>query len=285
MSISDDEIRLSFYTIILDYITGAKQIDFKNPTIIRQIIEHSLRTIALTHFNGGFKTYKNNYVTSTNVSPTFKYLVQTLELYIRLPADDQKQQILSTLSTVIIQRDLFKTIFEGVIEFYNEITNKITEESIQSTFYQLMVEQLFLHKNIVNKEDIEMQLPFVFLFLPALAMIETALVSKNMDGILLLNHQIVTNTNCPDVYKHFMQMLMVVKNKFKTYNFNEDQIELIRLYVSNNPDLKIDETHKTQSVTEVSALVGAIATEITAEPRFKQLIQRVIEYAVNMLKE
>jgi len=298
MSIPDDEIRETFYNLMLEciYTDPDRSIIDKltNPSTkkvaIRSLINKTLKTICVNANSKGFQTLRGNWINQQNVSHNFSELFKTLEklrqLIISKGSDSQINLILNKITSVIEEKDIFKHIVDNLISFYKESCFvNVTIDIIRETFYNIMVEQV-ISDNLIAKSDIESRSSHIFISLPAYTILACIIYSKDSSGILLYNGTVVNNNNCPDEYKELFKGLLTIKNKMKLLSLTEKHIELIKLYLTNNPDIDIYDDlkmYKTPQIMEIVSMINSIAIQITAMKHFKEIIDDVLVFCLNVL--
>lgn len=229
-----------------------------------------------------------------NVSASFVGMFTALESLCITPS----QALEDGLTLQILARPVFQEILTKLVSFYRESNTEapalppvgqVSMAGIQETFYNLMVTEVLINGNI-TPENIEDQDPFIYVGLSALTILSVTLQTLQSPGIPLLNGSVVTMANCPKEsgYQELFTQLLRIKAQLAEAKLNEDQLQLVRLYASTNPDVEPAAhllVHKTPALMQLVALITSVAIQISAVPYFKTIIQRVIDYILECLQE
>lgn len=160
----------------------------------------------------------------------------------------------------------------------------VDRKAVRDTFYNVMVEQVVLH-NFIPKCDLLDQEAYIYVGLPALAVIEIIIMSKNINGIRLSNGVVVTTKNCPKLLKSFCKYMMAMKNKINSMNLFDKQIKTLKLLSLQSPDLKMpsDLICYSQNLMPIVADIISISIAISQVKPFKLFIDNVIKYCIEIL--
>ncbi len=288
--ISAEEIRETFYNLMVDVAVHHKY-NFTDPQTISKIIIETIRTICQLATPHGFPTIRNQWVNSNNVCLEFNETFQVLDR-IRLIIDPLiKTQAINQLTTHILQKPIFMTIIQDVIKFGREstqdLTPKVTIESIRETFYNTIVDEVLMDETqTIKREHLEDQDAFIFFALSCLAILSSISHSINLKGIKLVNGACVTMSNCPKEYLPLFQNLLLIRNQYKLCQFTDPQLALIRLCAINDPDREIPEHLKSYQTSDLMLFVANVtnlAINISAIGHFKEILNSVITYCLDAL--
>lgn len=321
--ISEDEIRETFYNLMLEnalrqdprYLRERLTDPSSKPSVLRFLISESVRNICESATEKGFPTMRSNWITVENVAPSFRDLFRTLEKLrllslVRDPragagagagvragdrAGEEMSRGLAQLVAEIEKRGTFRQIIEQFIVFYLDSQREekkavVTVETIRDTFYNIMVDQVLV-LNLVSKQDIKDNEPYVFFALSSQAIVASVIDSADSTGIRLHNRALVTADNCPPEYKDMFAILSVIKARIRAMDREGDRdsperLALIKLLSVNNPDVEIPAhlaRHKTRELMEIVTLITNLAIKISQVQHFKDVIGNVLTFCLEAL--
>ncbi|AYV78219.1 MAG: hypothetical protein Edafosvirus7_11 [Edafosvirus sp.] len=295
--ISEEEIRETLYNTMLEIALKYNKTDFTNQltknfetrqNALRKLISETIIEICKSAKSNGIPTIRNNTVTELNVHPNFVELFIGLNKLRQSKNQIEYNTILSHMIIMIEKKDIFKVIIEQFIKFYLESQKEsktVSVELIRATFYNMMVEQVLVG-NTINKQALEDQESFIFYDLSAYVIIESILLSKKYNGILLQGNSIVIEETCPDEYKKFYKMLINLKNKMIEMKLNDDEMTLIKLNSSSNPEVVIPPELiklKTPYIISLISIIKDMAIQISQIPYFRSIIDSVIKYCIDAM--
>jgi hypothetical protein len=234
-----------------------------------------------------FVTVRGNVVTENNVPRKYSGLFCALN-ELKSSNREGSREILNQILHQIKTQDTFGPIIERFRTFLNECKatvppSIVSVEAIQTTFYNLMVEQVLTH-NYILKDDLEQREAYIFLALSSLVIIASIEYSKNSTGILLCNGGVANLNNCPREYRELVGILFQLKSKF--VGLSQDQIFLITLMSLQNSELTIPERLTQLQNTEIMSIVSDIVNisiKISQISHFKNIINNVIEFCIGAL--
>ncbi len=302
-AISDEEIRETFYNLMLEVaivhnLKNALEAEATRSTAIQSMIIGSIQTICEMSSAQGFPTMRGHLITAINVSPAYREMFAQLGQIRQIPNQARKNEAITQLVRVVIQKETFKSIIKDLVKFYlsavdtqQERKQEVTIETIRQTFYNLMVDEVFSSQDVnaegspplIRKEHLVDQDAFIFFALSGLTILSSVKSSLDNTGIWLQNGGIVTEQNCPPAYVPLFKHLILIKQKYKSLNLTPDQSKLVKLCVINDPDLVIPEHLKPLQTPQVMSLVSTItdlAINISAIGHFKEVLNDVIKYCV-----
>lgn len=290
--ISDEEIRETFYNIFLDIMMSCnlnelqdKLSNFRSrANLIRQLTVKTLYRLhgSLTA-DKSIATFRRNLVNRYNVPFKFSFvfnIIENKELFKNIYQIEK-------LADEINEIELFQNIINDVIIFYLDsqrtMNCDVNEHIIIETFYNIMIYQLLEPESKITKEDIENQEPYIYFALAAGTIIGILESSKECSGMRILNNAIVTNDNCPAMYIPLFSNIKELKEQYDT--FNDETSKIIKIICSNDSNKlsKEIEDKKTPVIMQFISKVNNIAIEITRLTRFKNIIDSVLTFSLNML--
>jgi hypothetical protein len=297
--ISEDEIRETFYNIMLDRVLEYKNVDEikdnlknneKRMQVLKPLITHTISTMChRKEGDKGFPTIRNNWITEKSVPDQFFQLFASLNLLTKMDNKQDYELTLQKIINQIIQLGTFKQIIDKFTSFYidaqTEIKKEIiNEDTIRLTFYNMMIDQLFNEK-IINIDDLKDRDPYIYIGMSSVVILSSVKYSKNSNGILLHNGSIVTLDKCPESYKSMFQQLILIKKMFADLKLTDDQIKLITLYSLTDPNVVIPENLeelKTPALMKIVSTVTSISNQISQVAYFKQIIEDVIKFYLEL---
>lgn len=296
MSISEKEIRETIYNTMLD-IALAKNIkdeinDKKTQDVtIKYLVCQTIRTLCSRATENGFPTIRGNLITNDNVHPDFADLFKGLTLLTTAPTESIFNIQLGNFLKAIEQKGTFQQMITKLITFYvesqkdNKEQYEINEEKVRATFYNIMVNEV-IDDQMIEKDHLKDRDPYIYIALSSMAIISSIVQSRKTNGILLLGGSFVDEKTCPDTFKPLCKHLLILKAKFLQMKLNDDQILLIRLYSTTNPDVVIPEQlekqYKNPQLMDLVSLITSLAIQISSIAHFKSIIDDVITYCIDV---
>lgn len=190
-------------------------------------------------------------------------------------------QRLMDFANVIYEKQIFHEILAKIADLFQSVkTNTISEKLIRDTFYNMMVNEALETSEYVSKSDLENAEAFIFLDLSAFTIITECNISKNINGLGLMDGSILNIHNCPDTYKEFAEILLKIKPM--VCNLNQSQITALKKICSSNPSINCPDKEKTAILTNVAANVTQIATKVSQRSTFKDIIVNVINFCIEI---
>lgn len=184
------------------------------------------------------------------------------------------------LANQVYELELFHTIINKLITLYGSMyTNKISENIIRDSFYNAMVNEALEAK--FNKESLEASDPFIFFDLSAFTLIECCRISKNYNGIKLMDGSTLTIDVCPDTYIELVHAVLQIKNNIA--NMPDKYINRLKKICSTNPDNICPEKYKTEDMVKIATVINSVATKVSQRNTFKNIINNVIQYCLEIL--
>lgn len=290
----EDEIKETFYNLMLENALNLDLVDkLKNQstraTTINFLITESVKTICKMSTQQGFPTIRGNWINDQNVDKEFAELFRNLCKLKLLIGSDKFTECLEQIVKSIQERGTFRKIIDQVINFYmeahTESKSDITEQTIRDTFYNRMADEV-LTSTIIDIDDMRDRDPYIYIALSSIAILSSTLHSLKYNGILLFNKAIVTKQTCPEKYKILFEQLILLKDKLKSFNFNDDQIQLIKSYSTTNPNIIIPnelEKYKTRELMAIVASVTSLSIQISSIAHFKEIIDDVIKFCLEAI--
>jgi hypothetical protein len=299
--ITDEEIRETFYNLMLEVaiirdLKNALQSEVTRSATIQSMIIGAIQTICEMSSVNGFPTMRGHLITSINVSPTYREMFAQLGQIRQIPNQERRNEAITQLVRVVIQKDSFKSIIKDLVRFYlesaQEKNQEVTIDTIRQTFYNLMVDEVFSSGDVnaegrsplIRKEHLIDQDAFIFFALSGLTILSSVKSSLDNKGIWLQNGAIVTELNCPPSYQPLFKHLIQIKQKYKSLGVTPNQFQLIKICVVNDPDLVIPDQLKILQTPQLMSLVSTItdlAINISAIAHFKEVLNDVIKYCID----
>jgi len=277
--LSVDEIRETIYNLMLE---RALSMNKNNPNS-KELVTYAIDYLCHT----SFKTIRGHEVTSSNVPDEFFELYMAIT-YLKIGDPDYYNK-LEKIVDKVSSNATFKTLIGKLLDFYKEcgtkanFDEKINVDMIRDTFYNLMVEQVLINGTI-KKQALEDHDGYIFCDLSSYVIVASAIASLNSGGILLHNNRIVTKYNCPEEYKALLDKLMLVRDRIKDSKLSQEELELLILSVSFNPDVIISEEKeklKTNNLKLIITTIKDMAILISQIPNFKAVISDVIAFCLD----
>lgn len=196
----------------------------------------------------------------------------------RLAKDPRVNEVVD-LAKKIYRNENFQQIIVHVGDLFQSVqTHKVSETLIKETFYNIMLECAIDGK--VPHDDIEMTEAYIFLDMSALTIINACYQCRDMGALRLLDGSTLDSTNCPDIYMGFIEIFEKIKPAFK--HLTPGQIRDLELICSANPAVEVADNIKTHELTQLAANINQIATKVSQLASFKQIINDVIRFYLEM---
>ena len=192
-------------------------------------------------------------------------------------------QKLLEFSNIIYEKQIFKVILERIAELFQSMKTKtVSEKLIRDTFYNMMVNEALemTECGYMTKDDLEMNEAFIFLDLTSFTTIAACILSKNMDGIILLDRSVLNANNCPVNYKELITIILQLKPLVS--QLNQNQIKILKSICSSNPYLASDNGTKSSLLTMIASNINQISTKVSQRKTFKDIIMDVINFSIEI---
>ena len=190
-------------------------------------------------------------------------------------------QKLLEFANEIYNKQIFHVILERIAELFQSMkTNTVSEKLIRDTFYNMMVNEALEMTSFITKDDLEMVEAFIFLDLTAFTTISACVISKNTNGIVLMDKSTVDMNNCPENYKDLVKIILQVKPLVSQLNHN--QISSLKRICSSNPNINDDNTVKSSLLTMIASNINQISTKVSQRKTFKDIIMEVINFCIEI---
>lgn len=308
-AISDRTIRNTFYNIMVEA-------SFLLPELKER--EAPLKLAALTVLEAieqssgveGIKVLEGPSVTARNCPAEFQTLVQAIlalksKILALSPAQrdslkndlirpsvalaalpESERSALSSLKGIaeaICSRDTFQEIISNVLAFGQECKGSLVDEAlVRDSFYQLMAGHATGFE-FISKEALHSREAYIYIALPAHALIEGALISKDLNGaIALLKNETLNRDNCPASYRDLLEAMLSLKEPLA--KLSPEQIRMLKFSCVDDDEIPIPAELLELKTPELMALAGRInnvAIQISQLATFKGIIDSVIEFCAS----
>lgn len=304
--ISDSEVQETFYnamvyTMLTGIISGYNPVFVKttllnttsSPQFIKDIVVETFTNILQTSkitqaldqsLSIEIISVKGNTITVNNVSINYKQLFQRLTTAFQTKSTEMLQEIAGVTTNL----PNFKVIIDKVIKFYLESSEqktdtikKVTLDAIRDTFYNIMVEQYYLNSS-VTKDDIESCEAHIFIALSCYAVFSIATSHKSLNGVKLCNNAIVTEENCPNLYKPLFKILLELKQMLNGLNLTKQEEKHILDTVSMIQDPNAVPQIVRNEVKTAISKISEISIQISQIQHFKNVIGNVLDFILEM---
>jgi len=190
-------------------------------------------------------------------------------------------QKLLEFANTIYDKQIFHVILERIAELFQSMkTHTISEKLIRDTFYNMMVNEALEESSCITKDDLEMTEAFIFLDLTSFTTIAACVLSKSVNGIVLMDKSVVDMNNCPENYKELVKIILQVKPLVS--QLNQNQINSLKRICSSNPNINADNSTKSSLLTMIAANINQISTKVSQRKTFKDIIMEVISFCIEI---
>jgi len=293
-----NDIRETFYNTIVcvalengisaDELNGINRLQ-----ILMNVVSASLKRIRITS-SSGFYTLRG-----TKVPACFNELFMALENTKTIISADILSRAIQTIATKIMGDQAFLAIIHSVINFYREMNGSVAElsshnhefkkyiknpngnkliESIRETFYNTMISAANMNSNIIPQDDIINFEPYAIIGMPALSIIYNVYYSFDVDGVKLLDGNVISAKNCP-IYKELFAKMFELKKLMKSQVLDTNQILLIKYKCVNNPSIDVPNNLKkleNHHINKITSNIIDIALDVSKLFGFRENFGKII---------